>query len=175
MFVYPLTRSAHAAAHRAVAAQQFGRAVERLFDETTDRYFGGAKPGSAARTPALDVAENDTSFTVDLDVPGVTRDQLKVTIEGRRVSVETATPVDEASANNGADATAPKGGERAQKPANGASRVLYRERGPARYERTVVLPAEVDQAASQAKVENGVLTLTLAKKVPTGALQISVS
>src|SRR4029078_11983888 len=54
-------------------------------------------------------------------------------------------------------------------------RVLYRERGLPRYERAIVLPAEVDQAASQAKVENGVLTLTLAKKVTTGARQISVS
>ncbi len=53
--------------------------------------------------------------------------------------------------------------------------MLYRERGLPRYERTIVLPAEVDQATSQAKVDNGVLTLTLAKKVPTGALQISVS
>ena len=53
--------------------------------------------------------------------------------------------------------------------------MLYRERGLPRYARTVCLPAEVDQAASQAKVENGVLTLTLAKKVPTGAMQISVS
>ena len=56
-----------------------------------------------------------------------------------------------------------------------AERVLYHERGVPLYERTIVLPAEVDQATSQAKVENGVLTLTLAKKVPTGALQISIS
>jgi len=41
--------------------------------------------------------------------------------------------------------------------------------------RTVVLPAEVDQAQSQAKFENGVLTLTLAKKVPAGATQPSIA
>ena len=54
-------------------------------------------------------------------------------------------------------------------------RTIYRERGVPHYQRTIVLPAEVDQAQSQAKVENGVLTLTLVKKVPTGALQISVN
>ncbi|HEV7914829.1 MAG TPA: Hsp20 family protein, partial [Albitalea sp.] len=54
-------------------------------------------------------------------------------------------------------------------------RVLYRERSTARYARTISLPAEVDQAASQAKVDNGVLTLTLVKKVPTGARQINVA
>ena len=158
MFVYPVTRPAHLAAHRAATARHFGRAVERLFDESTDRVFGGAKAGSAARTPALDVAETDTTYVVTFDVPGATRDQLKVTIEGRRLHVETALASDDA-------ATAETAKER----------VLYRERGVPRYERTVVLPAEVDQATSQAKVDNGVLTLTLAKKVPTGALQISVS
>ena len=155
MFVYSLPRSAPVAAQRAAAAQQFSRAIDRLFEDTTDRHLGGDK-GSAARTPALDVAENDTHYTVALDVPGVTREQLKVMIEGRRLSVETVAPIAEAAAKEG-------------------ERVLYRERGAAQYARTVSLPAEVDQAASQAKVENGVLTLTLAKKVPTGALPISIS
>jgi HSP20 family protein len=156
MFVYPLPRTTHVAAHRAAATQQLGRALERLFDDTPDRLLGGAKPGSPARTPALDVTENDTAYTVVLDVPGATRDQLKVTIEGRRLSIETTAPAEESATKDG-------------------ERVLYRERGAARYARIVALPAEVDQATSQAKVENGVLTLTLVKKVPSGALQISVS
>ena len=59
--------------------------------------------------------------------------------------------------------------------AKAAERVLYRERSAAAYARTVVLPAEVDQAQSQAKFENGVLTLTLAKKVPAGATQLSIA
>jgi HSP20 family protein len=87
----------------------------------------------------------------------VTREQLKVSVEGRRLSVETV-----------ADAAT-------DQPKDVAPRVLYRERSAARYARTVSLPAEVDQAASQAKFENGVLTLTLAKKVPAGASQISIS
>ena len=37
------------------------------------------------------------------------------------------------------------------------------------------LPAEVDQTASNAKFENGVLTLTLAKKVATGATQLNIN
>jgi HSP20 family protein len=161
MFVYPLTRPVYAAAHRAAATQQLNRAIERLFDDTTGRFVGGAKPDSAVRTPALDVAENDTTYSVVLDVPGATREQLKVTIEGRRLSVETIATADVA-ANEAA-------------PAKDGERVLLRERGAARYARSVILPAEVDQAASQAKVENGVLTLTLVKKVPTGARQISIS
>jgi HSP20 family protein len=155
MFVLPLSRTAS----RAVAPH-FARAVDRLFDDSFDRYFGGAASG--ARTPALDVSETDTAYTVAFDVPGVTRAQLKVSVEGRRVSLETADEP-KVEAVNGADAPAPA-----------APRVLYRERSAARYARTVSLPAEVDQSASQAKFENGVLTLTLAKKVATGATQLSV-
>jgi HSP20 family protein len=59
--------------------------------------------------------------------------------------------------------------------AKNAPRVLYRERSNVRYARTVSLPAEVDQTASQAKFENGVLTLTLAKKVPAGATQLNIA
>jgi HSP20 family protein len=162
------------------------RAVERLFDDATERLFGGAKAGSAAVTPAMDVAETDTTYQVVLDVPGATRDALKVTIEGRRLSIETVAEAatSQGAANGTADAAKPIAVDAAQPAAEASDasaaapsreRLIYRERGIARYARTVILPAEVDQAASQAKVENGVLTLTLVKKVPTGARQISIS
>ena len=159
MFVLPLSRPRHALAHRAVAPQ-LARALDRLFDDSLDRYFGGAADGQ--RTPALDVTESDTAYTLAFDMPGATREHLKVSVEGRRVSVETDEPAKPAAESSTAEA-AP------------ASRVLYRERAAARYARTVSLPAEVDQAASQARFDNGVLTLTLAKKVASGATRISVS
>ena len=146
MFVVPLSHSRRAASHH--------RAIDRLFDESFDRLFGGGN-STGSRTPAMDVIETDTAYSVVLDVPGVSKDQLKVSVEGRRVSVETVE----------AAAAEAKAGERA----------LYRERSAARYARTVSLPAEVDQTASQARFDNGVLTLTLAKKVPTGATQLQVS
>jgi len=160
MFVLPLSRSV---SHRAVAPS-FSRVLDRLFDDSLDRHFGGS--GNASRTPALDVSETDTHYIVALDVPGVGRDQLKVSVEGRRVSVETVAAAKDETPN--AEAT-----EASAKAV--APRVLYRERSGVRYARTVSLPAEVDQTASQAKFENGVLTLTLSKKVPAGATQLSVA
>jgi len=160
MFVLPLSRSAHPS-----VAPQFSRAVDRLFDDSFDRYFGGAAAGTLARTPALDVSESDTAYSVVFDVPGVTREQLKVSVEGRRVSIETVeAPKPELAGEVAAEA-----------PKAAASRSLYRERSAARYARTVSLPAEVDQTSSQAKFENGVLTLTLVKKVATGATQLNIS
>ncbi len=149
MFVLPLTRPTPRA-----AAQQFSRVIDRLFDESQAQHN--------VRTPALDVSETDAGYSVAFEVPGVGREQLKVSVEGRRLTLET---LDVAPAVNEAHADQPK----AEVP-----RVLYRERSVPRYARTVSLPAEVDQAASTAKFENGVLTLTLAKKVPSGATQISI-
>ncbi len=122
------------------------RAIDHLFN---DSYLSGEP-----RVPALDVAESDTAYTLTLDLPGLAKDQLKVTVQGRCVNIE-------------ANATAAQAKE--------GERVLYRERSAAQYARTVSLPAEVDQSTSSAKFENGVLTLTLAKRVPTGATQISIS
>lgn len=107
----------------------------------------------AARVPAMDVAETDTGYELAFEVPGVTRDRLKLSVQGRRVLLETTAP---------------------EAPAEGAPRLLYRERAVAQYARTVVLPAEVDTASAAARFDNGVLTVTLAKKVPTGATQISI-
>ena len=150
MFVLPLSRPSSRTA------------FDRVVDDSFDRFFRNAVVAETPRTPALDVSETDTAYTVSFDVPGVTREQLKVSVEGRKVSIETidaAKPVE-------AVADAPK---------VEAPRSLYRERSTARYARTVSLPAEVDQTASQAKFENGVLTLTLAKKVATGATQLAIS
>lgn len=172
MFVLPLSPVS-----RRVAAPQVSRVFDRLFDDSLERVFGSSP---AARTPALDVSETDAAYTVAFEVPGVTRDQLKVSVEGRRVTLETVeapAKVEKTSPDADADADAVANGMAPvanEKPKPAASRVLYRERTSARYARTVSLPTEVDQAASEARFDNGVLTLTLAKRVPTGATQLSI-
>lgn len=107
-----------------------------------------------ARTPALDIAEDDKAYSVTVDMPGVTKEAVKVRVEGRRVHIETAS----------ADAAAPTDG----------SRVLYRERRAASYARSFSLPVEIDQAQSQARFDNGVLTLTLVKRVAENGGQLNV-
>ncbi|MGM9480124.1 Hsp20/alpha crystallin family protein [Roseateles sp. NT4] len=108
-----------------------------------------------ARTPALDVSEDDKAYSVTVDMPGVTKEAVKVRIEGRRVHIETAT----------AEAAAPTDG----------SRLLYRERRAASYARSFSLPVEIDQTQSQARFENGVLTLNLVKRVAENGGQLTVN
>ena len=141
------------------------RQFSRLLDDTFDRVFGpvsaaqsateSAAETTASRSPALDVAETDVGYTVKLEVPGVVKDDIKVSVDGRKVSVQ-------AQSQRGAEK---KDGER----------VLYRERSTPRYARTFTLPLEVDQAESGAKLEHGVLTLTLPKRHLRAAAQITVN
>ena len=129
----------------------------QLLDDSLARVFGAAAtPENApSRSPALDVAETEIGYTVKLEVPGVAKDEIKISVEGRKVSLQAhSQAVDEK-----------KDGER----------VLYRERSTTSYARTFTLPVEVDQAESGAKLEHGVLTLTLPKRQVRTAAQITVN
>lgn len=105
---------------------------ERFFNSAFDDAFDALL--SPVRQSA-DVAETDKSYTISLDVPGLTREQLTIGIEDQVVRIESK-------------ADAPR-----------SVRAIYR------------LPQEVDSAASEAKLENGVLTLTLAKLAPVSRVK----
>jgi HSP20 family protein len=144
MFLVPLTRRA-----------DWLRGFDRFFDGAFDAVFAGETPAALPRTPALDVAESDQAYTVTLDLPGVAKDNVKVTIEGRRVQIEAQT----------AHAGDRKDGDR----------VVYRERAASSYARSFVLPAEVDQERSSAKLDNGVLKLELVKRANASVKQIAIN
>ncbi len=159
MFIVPVSRRA------AVRARHF----DQLFDTAIDQLFSQPTADTApVRRPAIDVSESDRGYVVTLDVPGVTREDVKVSIDGRRVSIVAEARAAEAPA---ADATA--AAETAEAP-KATDRVILRERAFASYARSFTLQSEIDQASSQAKLDNGVLTLTLVKRDPV-ATQISVN
>jgi HSP20 family protein len=147
MFLVPITRG----------SRDFARSFDRLFDETFGGAFGAAVPrsGAASRAPALDVAESERAFTAKLEVPGVKKEDVKVTVEGRRVSVSAQS-------------------ERAEEK-NEGDHIVYRERSISSYARSFTLPVEVDQSGASAKLENGVLTLELPKRGATSAAQIAIN
>jgi HSP20 family protein len=142
MFYVPVTREA--------------RNISRLFDDTFERFFAPATADTpSARNPALDVAESDRAYTVKLEMPGVTKEDVKVSIDARQVTVQ---------------AQGSKTEER-----NEGERVVYRERSQAVYARTFTLASEIDQTEAGAKLEHGVLTLTLPKRGARSASQLTVN
>jgi len=103
---------------------------------------------------SIDVNEDEKSYVVSADLPGVTKDDIQVTIDGNQVTVaaEVKRSVER------------KEGERA----------LHVERYVGQLFRTFTLPTEIDESASEAKFENGVLELRLAKKVPQAGRKLSI-
>ena len=140
-----------------VPVSRRGSDLSRLFDETFDRIFQttGMTGPVDATSPALDVSETDRGWTVQMDLPGVSKEDVKVSIEGRLISIEASLRRTEAQEEG--------------------RRVLVRERQATRYARSLTLPAEIDQASSSAKMDNGVLELNLARRGATAAAQLTIN
>ena len=106
---------------------------DSFFDEVLGNVFNPQR-----QSPLVE--QDDKSWTLSLDVPGLAREHLAISIEANTVRIESK-------------ADAPR-----------AVKAAYE------------LSGEIDPAASEAKLENGVLTLKLARKAPvdnTVQLQIS--
>jgi len=91
-------------------------------------------------TPGAELEETDEGFTLEMDLSGVPKDDITVDVVGRRVTVR---------------------GTRKEKERSGVMRHSTRVTGSFRYE--VILPADVDEKATAAKLSDGVLTIKLAK------------
>lgn len=137
---------------------QFGRLVENMFEEMLSPFTHGSSlsPWSSdgVVSPRLNVSETDQHFEVQAELPGVNKEDVKVAVEHQRVTIE---------------AEAKRETEQRQ-----GENVLYTERSASKFMRSFVLPAEVDEASAQARMENGVLTLTLPKKQGAAATRIAI-
>ncbi len=111
------------AAHPQIRRQAYANAGQSL-----ERFMAEAL--STSRHQSTHFTQDESSFTLRFDVPGVAKDQLTIALEGAVVRITSKA---------------------------GASRNVR-----AAYE----LPQEIDATASEAQLENGVLTLKLAKLVP---------
>jgi HSP20 family protein len=105
----------------------------------------------------MDISETDKSYEVKADIPGVKKDDIKVAVDRNQVTI--SAEVKEEKDEN-------------QKNASG---IVRSERYYGQMYRSFVLPQEVDDAAAEAKYENGVLQLTLPKKSDSGgAKQLAI-
>lgn len=103
----------------------------------------------------MEVKETDGTYLVNAEIPGVNKDDIHVTIDGKRVSIS-------AEARQGKDT---KEGER----------MICCERSYGMTSRSFCLADEVDQSEVKAKYSNGVLELTLPKKPGSSRKEISIS
>ncbi len=89
----------------------------------------------------MDVTEEDNAYTVHAEIPGVKKEDIKVQVEGRQVTISAEVK----------QHTEQKSGQR----------VVHSERYYGRESRTIQLDHDVDQKQASAKYDNGVLELKL--------------
>jgi HSP20 family molecular chaperone IbpA len=103
-------------------------------------------------TPAVDIYADDEAITVTADLPGVKQEDLDIDLKEGVLTVT---------------------GHVA--PPEGRLKPVYREYGIGGYTRRFTVGDKIDQAAISAKLENGVLELTLPKAERLKPRKIEVS
>ena len=106
-------------------------AAARRWDQNVERFLQQAlvKPAPSGDEPRRNLEQDEKSYQLTLDLPGITREQLTIDIEANQLRIET-------------------------KPES-----------PRAYRANYEFPVEIDAGTSSAKLENGVLTLHLAKQL----------
>lgn len=121
-----------------------------LFDE----FFKDMAPGYFIRplhgdplpqSIKVDVKENADAYILEAELPGVARDDIHVTIDGNVVTLRAEIRQMDAQTSD--------------------EKVLRSERYYGSVTRSFQLPQEIDEQAAKAKYDNGVLRLTLPKKL----------
>lgn len=102
----------------------------------------------------IDVSESDRGYLVHAELPGVKKDEIHVAVEGNQVTIAAEVKRAEVTAKD--------------------ARLLRSERYYGSVYRSFTLPVELDETASQAKFENGVLELELVKKPASAARKLTI-
>ena len=101
--------------------------------------------------PPVNIFETKDGYVVEAEMPGVNKEGLEVTLEGNEITIV---------------------GRRHFEPVNGAA--LFRECQPADYQRVFDLDPAIDTGKISAKMDQGLLTLTLPKSEKVKPRKISV-
>lgn len=137
--------------------EQFFNRMSRQFEETsrgidsTDP-FGRLQLGSGSM--AVDVVEGDEEIVVTADLPGFTREEIDVHVTDRTLRIDAER---EESIEEGED-----------------ERYLRRERRRQSTTRSIQLPTEVDKENVEARMKNGVLSITLPKRAMEDARDVEI-
>ncbi len=133
----------------------------RLFDDFFNDFAPGffVKPlhGDPLPNPGqirIDVKESDDAYTVQAEVPGVTKDDINVSIDGSVVTLRAEVKQHDSQTSG--------------------EKLLRSERYYGAVARSFQLPVDIDQAAAKAKYDSGVLTLTLPKKQAGGTQRLTI-
>ncbi len=129
---------------------------DELFRDVNPGYFIKPLHGDPLPTQIkVDVKENPNEFIVEAEIPGTSKDNIHVNIDRNIVSLRAE--ISQIDSQNKDD------------------KLLRSERYYGEVSRSFQLPVDIDEAASKARYENGVLTLSLLKKQKQGGQRMQIA
>jgi HSP20 family protein len=134
--------------------------AQREFDHLLGRFIGerqgnGSQGGAPLAPYAVDVREDGDHIYVEAELPGFKKNEVDITLENQTLTI---------AAQRSEEKEEGKRGEH-----------LLRERRYTRFLRSFTLPPTVDEQTVNAKLADGVLTITLNKREETKPRKVSVS
>lgn len=135
---------------RPAESRRAWREVNRLFDETFGLANGNGAQHGNGWFPAVDVTEDAQAYRVALELPGVKASDVKVEVDGNRLTV---------SGDKKVEVDTPTRSERRY----------------GSFSRVFTLPETVDTNGIDARSQDGVLTITLPKVEKAKPRQIAVT
>lgn len=124
-----------------------------LFDEFFNRFYEEEGEEDNFRAMAIDIVEHDKDFEILANLPGFKKDDVKISIHDNQLMIE---------ANSNVTKEETKG-------------TVYRcERYSGSYRRNLLLPENVEVSKISAKMEDGVLKVTIPKKEPSPKKEITI-
>jgi HSP20 family protein len=141
------------------------REVDRLFDDFT-RGIAPANGGSMLM-PSIDVTETDKEIEVTVDLPGLERKDVDISLENDVLTIRGEKKIETKS-----DEKAGKDGKDAKDSKDKTYHVAERSYGV--FYRVIQLPPGIDPSKVQATMSKGVLKVTIPKPARSSAAKIEV-
>lgn len=132
-------------------SESFSREIEKLVDDFFSPFFTEEK--SRSFIPALDIVEDEKNLVIKVDAPGMTQKDVSVEIQDDQLIVK---------------------GERKEEEEVKKKNVYISERRYGSFLRRIRLPDYVEAEKTQAKMKDGVLTITIPKKEEAKKKSVSV-
>ncbi|WP_022835271.1 Hsp20/alpha crystallin family protein [Salisaeta longa] len=127
--------------------------LQREVDSLFDRFFGNASDDNTTWMPSTDLVEYPDRFELQLDVPGIPKEDLNISVQNRTLTIS---------------------GLRSREQSSEDEELVRVERHVGRFRRSFTLPETVNPDAIEANCENGVLTLALPKTEESAPKMIDV-
>ncbi len=125
--------------------------MERFFDSLSGRY--PRERTEVIWGPPVDVEETDEEIIVRAELPGMNKDDIKVSVMGDVLTIN---------------------GERKHESEQKGKTFHRVERLYGKFQRSLTLPCEVESEKAKASYKNGVLELTLPKTARTKSREITI-